>query len=77
MAFATRQWADGNNFYGGVAVNMRFSGEAICSGDAVFEGEATKLTSADCNLDLRAVPKPGEESKFNNMDSLRDLLKQH
>ncbi len=74
VTFTSAEWADGANMMGGVSVNMRYSSNSECTGVVVFENETTRLKQADCKLQFRQVPKPGQESKFLNKNGLLDLL---
>ncbi len=75
VTFTFRQWADGNEYYGGNPVAMRYSAEATCSGQAAFENKKARLAQVTCKINLRAVPKPEEIGKMRNMDAIQDLLK--
>lgn len=75
VEFTSNDWADGNNMYGGLAVAMRFTTDVSCTGTTKFdEAFVVKLSAANCVVKLRQVPKPGQADKFQNMDSVRDLL---
>lgn len=73
-------WADGISLYGGVGVNLRYSGNTNCKGILNFSenlSAAPKINSLNCTINLRSVPKSGEESKLQNVNSLQDLLKKN
>jgi len=73
-------WADGESLYGGVGVNMRYSGNTNCKGVLRFTeklSDVPKISEVKCEINLRSVPKSGEASKFQNMNSLQDLLKKN
>lgn len=74
IAFESKEWADGANMMGGIAVNMRYSSDTTCEGTAVFENEVAKLSSANCKMQFRQVPKPGQLDKLQSVESLKDLL---
>jgi hypothetical protein len=74
VALASKEWADGSDMYGGVAVNMRFSSDTQCTGSVRFAGEAPQVAQLSCEMQFRSVPKPGEAQRLNNIDGLRDLL---
>lgn len=74
VQWSSNQWADGNAYFGGAAVEMRFSSvDASCRGEAAFSEMKPRLRLADCGLTLMRVPKPGQESKLRG-EALRDLL---
>ncbi|MDX2074150.1 MAG: hypothetical protein SFX19_07300 [Alphaproteobacteria bacterium] len=74
VRFTSAEWADGANMMGGVSVNMRYSSSTECTGSAVFENDTARLSQADCQLQFRQVPKPGQEGKFLNQKGLLGLL---
>lgn len=75
IAFSAFAWADGVNLYGGTSIDMRFSSDTNCTGQVGFEQPNPRLHQVSCKMELRAVPKPGQEGKFHNMDTLKDFLK--
>jgi len=74
VTFKSKEWADGANYYGGTAVNMRFSSDTACEGKAVFAGNIARLSQVTCKMQFRAVPKPQEIEKLQNMESMRDFI---
>jgi hypothetical protein len=77
---SANNWADGAALYGGLGVNMRYSGNTNCKSSLLFSdilSDAPKITQMSCELNLRSIPKSGEASKFQNMNSLQDLLKKN
>lgn len=74
VTFTSKEWADGSNYYGGIAVNMRFSSDTTCEGKAVFSGKQARLQQATCSMQFRAVPKPQDLEKLQNMEGMRDYL---
>ncbi len=74
IKFKSREWADGANMMGGVAIEMRFSSNSECEGTAVFADKKAKLSSASCQMQFRQVPKPGQTTKFQNLNTLQELL---
>jgi hypothetical protein len=67
LQFTSGQWADGPSFFSGVTLEVHFSGDAQCSGEAVFDGNRQpKLQSATCNVLLRSMAKA---------DSSADMVK--
>ena len=75
VTFSTKQWGDGNSYYGGVSILMRHSTNADCEGEVVFSDQNPQLKNAKCNMQLRSIARPGEVDKLRNLDSLQDLLK--
>lgn len=75
VKFTSREWADGANMMGGVAVDMRYSSETECEGSVVMENKTAQLKQATCKMQFRQVPKPGQATKFQNLDTIQDLLK--
>jgi len=75
VTFTSKEWADGANMMGGIAINMRYGSDSTCEGKAVFENKTAKLAQANCRLQFRQVPKPGQQEKFTNAATLQDLLK--
>ncbi len=76
VTFTSNGWADGNSYYGGIAVMTRFSVETECKGTAIFGAATPQLQNATCIAEFRSVPKPGEAQKINNMEGLKDRLLQ-
>lgn len=74
--FTSTEWADGANMLGGVKVDMRFSSQTECDGFAVVQKKIAQLKSANCKMQFRQVPKPGQAGKFQNIDTLQQLLQQ-
>lgn len=74
VTFTSKEWADGNAYYGGIAVDSRFSSETECEGQVRFENQMPRLSQATCKIGFRSVPKPGAADKLKNSESLRDLL---
>ena len=74
VVFSSREWADGSNYYGGMAVAMRFSSNTECKAKALFESGQPRLSQAICTMQFRSVPKPSEIGKMQNMDTLRNYL---
>jgi hypothetical protein len=74
VTWTSREWADGVNYYGGNAVNMRFSSDTMCAGKVVFT-DRPHVILADCKYNLRSVPKPDEMEKLRNPEALQQLLR--
>jgi hypothetical protein len=74
VMFSSKEWADGNNYYAGTQVAMRFSSiDTKCTGQVAFADKKASLREADCTLTLMMVPKPGEAEKIKG-DVLKDYL---
>ncbi len=77
ITFTSKQYADGNSYYAGTAVNMRYSADVTCEGTASFTKETPQLSQASCKMELRSVPKPGEAQKMqNNPGAIQQLLQE-
>ena len=77
VVFTSREWADGNNYYGGLSIATRFSSETTCKGEVGVAPEGILLQRVDCSMQLRSVPKPGEYQKLRQSpEALQDLIKQ-
>jgi len=75
ITFASREFADGVSYYGGTAVNVRFSSVTFYDGDVSFAGAQPALDKLTFKMELRMVPKPDQAAKFqNNPDAIRQLL---
>lgn len=74
VVFSSKEWADGNSYYGGAAIMTRFSSQTRCEGEVTFAADAPQLTQADCVMQFRSVPKPGEAQRLNNMKDLKERL---
>lgn len=75
MTFTSKEWADGMSYYGGTAVEVRFSSHTTCSSDVSFATPTPVLTKLNCRMQLRMVPKPSEMSKLRgNPEALKQLL---
>lgn len=75
VTFESKEWADGSSYYGGMAVGVRFSSETSCEGEVVFEEKTPRLSHASCKIQMRNVPKPGQEDKLRSPEALRDLIR--
>lgn len=73
VVFSSKEWADGPEWYAGTKLNMRFSSDTTCHGDVTFARTPPQLVKADCAMQLRMVPKPGQSNKITP-DALRQLL---
>ena len=77
VTFSSFEYGDGQSLYGGTGVDMRYSSNSSCTAKAVYaDAEHAALSELSCSVQMRMVPKPGQAQKFQNMDSLNDLLKQ-
>ena len=76
VEFTSNDWADGKNFFAGVGVDMRFTTNVECKGNTRFDPAIMhiQLSSANCAVHLRSIPKPGQATKFNNMETIQDML---
>jgi len=75
LTFTSQEWADGLSYYAGTSVNMRFSADTLCDGTVVFEGTKPTLDKANCRMQLRSIPKPGQEQKLQSPEVLKELLR--
>ncbi len=75
LSFLGTGEADGLSYYAGAAVAMRFSIEAVCEGNAVFENNHARLNNVNCKLLLHSLPKAGEEKKVKSPEALKELLR--
>jgi hypothetical protein len=75
LMFTSKEWGDGKNYYGGSAVEMRFSSDTACQGVVTFATGKPQLKQVICKMQFRAIPKPGEIGKMQgNMDIMKDYL---
>jgi len=75
VVFTLHSWGDGLSYYGGISVNVRFNAETVCDGDVAFEGKRALLGGATCKIEIATTPKPGEESKLHNPETIRELFR--
>jgi hypothetical protein len=66
VVFTSKEWADGISYYAGGGVNTHFSSTTTCEGHVVFEEKRVMLDKAVCKMQLRSIPKPGEDHKLPN-----------
>jgi hypothetical protein len=77
VQFTSGQRADGPSFYSGVALTMRFSGDAQCQGEVVFQEQQPKLRQASCNVLLRSVTKSDSAGAMvDKAQEIHNLLNQ-
>jgi hypothetical protein len=74
VEFAGRGFADGNSYFGGISVMMRFSTETTCKAEIRLDQIPLQLTKLSCVAPIRSVPKPQEASKLQNTDALKEYL---
>ncbi len=76
VVFSSRQWADGSSFYADAAVGMHYSSAASCKVQLRFVNEAPSITDISCYVEIRSVPKPGQEGAMRSPEALQQLLKE-
>lgn len=74
VIFTAKLWADGQGLYGLNTVPMRHSGDARCEAQLRYVKPAVQMSAAECTLDYRSLPKPGELGKMR--DAIADEVKQ-
>jgi len=75
VTFASKEWADGKEYYMGTAMNMRYHSNTLCEGEVDFDGGKTELAAVNCKMTLGIVPKPDEILKSQNPEALGRLLR--
>lgn len=75
VTFTSREWADSTSYAAGTPITLRFSSSTACDGQVSFVGDAPALSQAACKIDMRSVPKAGQEDKLRSPEALRQLLR--
>jgi hypothetical protein len=76
VVFTSMEWADGKSYFGGLAINMRFTSTTECKGHVAFREGKPLLEEASCSVRMHSVPKPEEAQKIQqNPEALRQLLR--
>lgn len=59
VVFSSKERAEGPDWVAGTKLNMQFSSDTLCHGEVRFAPEP-QLENADCAMQLRMAPKPGQ-----------------
>lgn len=59
VVFSSKERAEGPDWVASTKLNMQFSSDTLCHGEVRFAPEP-QLENADCAMQLRMAPKPGQ-----------------